>query len=72
MPAAKSNDSVSALAQLSSQLAAAVDTAGKGIVAIHARKRIPSSGILWRDGIVVSASHTVRRDGEVEGDAAIR
>ena len=53
------------LGALSSQLAGAVETAATAVVAIHARRRIPSSGILWRDGIVVSASHTVRRDGDV-------
>lgn len=57
--------SSSTLAELSSQLAAAVETAGKSIVSIHARRRIPSSGIIWRDGVVVSASHTVRRDDEI-------
>lgn len=56
---------VSALSELSSQLASAVETASRSIVAIHARRRIPSSGIIWRDGIVVSASHTVRSDGEI-------
>ena len=62
MSPSKSN---SPLAQLSASLADAVETAGKSIVAIHARRRIPSSGVVWRDGIIVSASHTVRRDGEV-------
>jgi serine protease Do len=55
----------STLSELSSQLAGAVRSAGAGVVSIHARRRIPSSGILWSDGIVVSASHTVRREGEV-------
>src|SRR5947207_203607 len=55
----------SALAELSSQLSAAVENAAQFIVAIHARRRIPSSGVVWRDGVIVSASHTVRRDGEV-------
>src|SRR5438045_7310549 len=54
-----------ALAELSSQLASAVETAGKSVVAIHARRRIPSSGVIWRDGVIVSASHTVRRDDDV-------
>jgi S1-C subfamily serine protease len=53
------------LQELSSQLAAAVETAGNFVVSIHARRRIPSSGIVWRDGVVVSASHTVRRDDEI-------
>jgi S1-C subfamily serine protease len=53
------------LAQLSSQLAAAVETGAQSVVALHARRRIPSSGIVWRDGLVVAASHTVRRDGRI-------
>jgi S1-C subfamily serine protease len=57
--------STGALADFSSQLAGAVEAAAKSLVAIHARRRIPSSGIIWRDGVIVSASHTVRRDGEV-------
>jgi serine protease Do len=63
------------IAELSASLADAVETAGKSIVAIHARRRIPSSGVVWRDGIIVSASHTVRTDGDVavslpSGDSA--
>jgi S1-C subfamily serine protease len=53
------------LADLSSQLASAVETAGNSVVAIHARRRIPSSGVVWRDGVIVSASHTVRRDDDI-------
>src|SRR5712671_3191631 len=64
MSAQKSGSS-SSLQELSSQLAAAVETAGNFVVSIHARRRIPSSGIVWRDGVVVSASHTVRRDDEI-------
>jgi len=61
----KSESGSSTLVELSSQLAAAVETAGNSVVAIHARRRIPSSGIIWRDGVIVSASHTVRRDDEI-------
>jgi S1-C subfamily serine protease len=53
------------LVELSTSLADAVETAGRSIVAIHARRRIPSSGVVWRDEVVVSASHTVRADGDV-------
>jgi serine protease Do len=75
MPSPKSGSSPSTLSTLSSQLAIAVETAGSSVVAIHARKRIPSSGIVWRDGVVVSASHTVRRDDDISvtlpnGDSA--
>jgi S1-C subfamily serine protease len=54
-----------ALSDLSSSLAAAVERGAESVVAIHARRRIPSSGIIWRDDVIVSASHTVRRDGDV-------
>jgi S1-C subfamily serine protease len=64
MSAQKAGSS-STLQELSSQLAGAVETAANSVVAIHARRRIPSSGIVWRDGVVVSASHTVRRDDEI-------
>src|SRR5438477_2019434 len=60
-----SDKNKNALAELSSQLANAVKSAATYTVAIHARRRIPSSGIVWRDGVIVSASHTVRRDGVV-------
>lgn len=65
MTQSKSGTTSSALTELSSQLAAAVETASNAIVAIHARRRIPSSGIVWRDGVIVSASHTVKRDDEI-------
>jgi S1-C subfamily serine protease len=55
----------SALRTLSDDLAAAVEHASRSIIAIHARPRIPASGIYWRDGIVVAASHTVRRDQDI-------
>jgi len=59
------NPNTNSLAELSSMLSDAVDRAASYIVAIHARRRIPSSGVVWRDGVIVSASHTVRRDGTV-------
>ena len=62
---AQKTGSSSALVELSSQLASAVATAANSVVSIHARRRIPSSGVVWRDGVVVSASHTVRRDDEI-------
>jgi S1-C subfamily serine protease len=60
-----SDKNKNALADLASQLADAVKRAAAYTVAIHARRRIPSSGVVWRDGVIVSASHTVRRDGAV-------
>src|SRR4029079_5619359 len=59
------SDNRNVLAELSTRLSAAVAQVGEHVVAIHARRRIPSSGVIWRDGVIVSASHTVRRDGDV-------
>jgi S1-C subfamily serine protease len=53
------------LESLSNDLAAAVERAGASVVAIHARRRIPASGIVWRAGIVVAADHTVHKDEDV-------
>src|SRR5215211_5220635 len=53
------------LESLSNDLAGAVDRAGQSVVAIHARRRIPASGIHWRPGIIVAAHHTIQRDEEI-------
>jgi S1-C subfamily serine protease len=55
----------STLVALSTELADAVEQVGRSTVAIHARRRIPSSGIVWRPGVVVAASHTIRRDEDI-------
>jgi len=55
----------STLELLSNDLASAVDRAAQSVVAIHARRRIPASGIVWRDGIVVAADHTVHKDEDI-------
>ena len=57
--------SSSALRALSDDLAGAVERAGRSVVAIHARPRIPASGIYWRVGIVVAASHTIRKEQDI-------
>jgi S1-C subfamily serine protease len=53
------------LEQLSADLAGAVDHAARSTVAIHARRRIPASGVLWRPGLVVATHHTVHKDTDV-------
>ncbi|HET6579101.1 MAG TPA: trypsin-like peptidase domain-containing protein [Gemmatimonadales bacterium] len=62
MPA-PSNDGP--LAALSSDLAAAVEAAGRSVVAIHARRRIPASGVVWQPGVVVATHHTIQRDEDI-------
>jgi serine protease Do len=52
----------SPLQALSADLAGIVERAGRSFVAVHGRRRLPSSGVVWRRGIVVTAAHTLRRD----------
>jgi S1-C subfamily serine protease len=53
------------LAAFSNELAAIVERAARNVVAVHARPRFSSSGVLWRRGIVVTAEHTIRREEEI-------
>jgi S1-C subfamily serine protease len=53
------------LESLSNDLAGAVERAGQSVVAIHARRRIPASGIHWRPGVIVAAHHTIQRDEDI-------
>lgn len=50
---------------LSGEFASSVEKAGRSVVAVHARRRIPSSGIHWKPGIIVTAEHTIERDEEI-------
>ncbi|AGY57258.1 S1C family serine protease [Gloeobacter kilaueensis] len=55
----------STLSSISSELAATVERASPAVVAVNARTRIAASGIHWREGIVVTAEHTLKRDEEI-------
>jgi serine protease DegQ len=54
-----------ALSALSRQIEDAVERVSPSIVAVDARPRVRTSGVIWRPGIVVSTNHTVRRDEEI-------
>ena len=53
------------LIDLSNQLAAAVDRGAESIVAVHARPQLASTGVHWKDGLVVTTNGTVRRDRDI-------
>lgn len=59
------NEPTNPLSAFSDALAGAVATASRTVVAVNARRRIPSSGVLWRAGVVVTAEHTLKRDEEI-------
>jgi len=54
------------LAGFSDQLAQAVESAARSIVAVHARERLASTGVHWRDGLIVTTAATVRREQGIE------
>jgi S1-C subfamily serine protease len=58
-------DTRTSLSILSDQLADAAASAGDSIVAVHARPRLPSTGIHWQDGVIVTTDATVRRDSDI-------
>ncbi len=60
-----SSETASALLALSNELAAAVERAGGAVVTVNARPRLPSSGVHWRPGVVVTADHTIKREEEL-------
>lgn len=49
----------------SNSLADAVERAGGYTVRVNARGRYGSSGVVWTDGIIVTADHTIERDEEI-------
>jgi S1-C subfamily serine protease len=56
----------SLLGQLSDELADAVERAASSTVTVHARRRMPATGIVWSpDGLIVSANHVVERSDDI-------
>ena len=56
---------MSSLSEISDQLAEAVSTAAASIVAVHARPRLASTGVHWRDGVIVTTDATVKRPDDI-------
>ena len=61
-----STHSSSLLATLSDELAEAVRTAGRSVVAVHGRRRLPASGLAWGPDQVVTAAHVLERDTDLQ------
>lgn len=56
-----------ALQSLSDATAAIVESAGRGVVRVEARRRLPASGFVWSaDGVIVTAHHVVEQDDNIE------
>jgi S1-C subfamily serine protease len=54
------------LQNVSNEMAAVVETAGRGVVRVEARRRMPASGVVWSaDGLIVTSNHVVERDDNI-------
>jgi hypothetical protein len=55
------SESTNTLQSLSQDLARVVERVSTAVVAINARRNSSSSGVCWRDVVIVTAAHTPRR-----------
>ena len=53
------------LQSLSRDLANVVEQASTAVVAGNSRRHLSSSGVYWRDGLIVTAAHTLRRTEDI-------
>src|SRR3990170_3510162 len=54
------------LVELSDALADAAENAGKATVLVNARRRMPASGIVFANDLVLTADHVVERDEDIK------
>ncbi|UFP96009.1 S1C family serine protease [Gloeobacter morelensis] len=54
-----------ALQAFSNALADTVEAVGRAVVAVDPHSRSTPSGVLWREGVVVTADHLLKRDDEI-------
>ena len=53
------------LQALSRDLADVVEQVSPSVVAVNARRHLSSSGVYWRDGVIVTAAHTLGRTEDI-------
>jgi S1-C subfamily serine protease len=58
-------DRMDGLQSLSNDLATAVERGGRAVFSVAGRPRLASTGVHWRQGLVVTADHTVHADEDV-------
>src|SRR5882724_12914517 len=59
------SESNNTLQALSRDLADVVEQVSPSVVAVNARRQLSSSGVYWRDGVIVTAAHTLRRTEDI-------
>jgi S1-C subfamily serine protease len=56
----------SALVELSEAIASVVADARKSTATVFGRRRLPASGIVWSDNLIVTANHVVEQEENIE------
>jgi serine protease Do len=56
----------SILETISNEFAAAAEKVRPSVVAVHGRRSMPTSGIEWKKGVVVTVHHGVQRDEDIK------
>lgn len=51
---------------ISGEFASAAEKVSGNVVAVHARRWVPTSGIEWKRGVIVTAHHGVQRDEDIK------
>jgi S1-C subfamily serine protease len=59
------NQTNNTLQALSHDIAQAVEKISRSVVAVNARRHLSSSGVYWRDGMIVTAAHTIKRTEDI-------
>jgi len=59
------NETQNSLQALSHDLTQAIEQISRSVVAVNARRHLSSSGVYWRDGIIVTAAHAIRRTEDI-------
>ena len=60
-----SSETNNTVQSLSRDLANVVEQVSKAVVAVNGRRHLSSSGVYWRDGVIVTAAHTLRRTEDI-------
>jgi S1-C subfamily serine protease len=65
----------SILETISNEFASAAEKVGGSVVAVHARRWMPTSGMEWKKGVIVTVHHGVQRDEDIkvllDGDRSV-
>ena len=56
----------SSLTAFSEAIAELVEGSARHTATVYGRRRLPATGIVWSEGMIVTASHVVERDEEIE------